>query len=163
MVVADSSTLILLARAGLLHLYVEHLKEKIEIPKAVYDEVTKKKDTEDTKIIEEYIARKDISVLYIDEAQQSERFQQDFAIGKGEAEAITHCIKKKGILLTDDRKAIQLCHLFHISFTTALNIIPKMYTKRKITKEQAQEYIASLQKYGRYSQSFIKKAKEEIQ
>ena len=162
MIVSDSCTLILLAKSMLLHIYTRNLSEKICIPNAVYVEATKGKQTEDAKLIEEYIKKNNIIIQPVNDTKKVEKLYLDFSIGKGEAEAICLCLEERGVLITDDRKAIQLCKLFEIEFTTALNILVALYKKQKIKQDEAKAMIGQLAIHGRYSQTLLIQAQGEI-
>lgn len=162
MIVSDACTLILLAKSMLLKTYTQNLTGKIRIPNAVYVEATKGKQTEDAKLIEGYIKKNDIIVQTVRDSKKAEKLYLDFSIGKGEAEAICLCLEEKGVLITDDRKAIQLCKLFEIEFTTALNILVALYKKQKIKREEATAMLEQLALHGRYSQPLLIQARGEI-
>ena len=90
------------------------------------------------------------------------KIKEDFNLGDGEAECITLCIEHASNLIADDKKAINICKILKIRYTTAPNIIMKLYTKRIIKKQEAENYIKKLEEYGRYSKEIITITKEKI-
>ena len=162
MIVSDSSTLILLAKVSILDTFINNIKLKVIIPKKVHLECIIKDDRFDAKLIEERVKEGKIKVKEIKQQNLCLKLMQDFGIGAGEAEAITLCIEEKKSLITDDKKAINICKIFHIGFTTAPNILVNLYKKEIITKEKAELSIKKLQLYGRYSQEIIQRIMEEI-
>ena len=83
-------------------------------------------------------------------------------MGKGEAESIVFALEEKTILLTDDKKAINICKIFNIKFTTAMNILVKLYQEKKIDKIRAEAIFKKLKKFGRYSNEIIEKVEEDL-
>ena len=162
MIVSDSSTLILLAKISILDTFLNNIKLKVVVPKKVYLECVSKDGTFDAKLIEQRAKEGKIIIKEINQHKIYSKLIQDFGIGQGEAEAITLCIEEKNKLLTDDKKAINICKIFHMDFTTAPNILVSLYKKNKISKEIAELSVKKLQLYGRYSQEIMQKIKEEI-
>ena len=158
----DSSSLILLAKIGALDKIIDNMKDKIIIPEEVYNESVKKKNTFDAKLIEERVKMNKIDRKKIKNMKVYRKIKEDFNLGDGEAECITLCIEYASDLIADDRKAINICKILKIRYTTAPNIIVKLYTKRIIKKQEAENYIKKLEEYGRYSKEIITITKEKI-
>jgi|SRR3989344_2513569 len=158
----DSSSLILLAKIGALDKIIDNMKDKIIIPEEVYNESVKKKNTFDAKLIEARVKMNKIDRKKIKNMKVYRKIKEDFNLGDGEAECITLCIEYASDLIADDRKAINICKILKIRYTTAPNIIVKLYTKRIIKKQEAENYIKKLEEYGRYSKEIITITKEKI-
>ena len=138
------------------------MKDKIIIPEEVYNESVKKKNTFDAKLIEARVKMNKIDRKKIKNMKVYRKIKEDFNLGDGEAECITLCIEYASDLIADDRKAINICKILKIRYTTAPNIIVKLYTKRIIKKQEAENYIKKLEEYGRYSKEIITITKEKI-
>ncbi len=156
----DSSSLILLAKIGMLDKTIESVTSKIVLTKKVEQESTEKRST-DASFIEERIKQKKLLVQQIPK-HQSQSFVTEFNIGEGEAEAIALAFEENIPVITDDKKAIKVCKIFNIPFITTLSIITTLYHRKKIDKEIAQLAIEKLEVYGRYNKDMIKRAKEDL-
>lgn len=163
MVVVDSSSLILMAKSGMLDKVVENLKEKMVITGVVYDESISKKEAFDAKIIKERVGGGSIKRIETKNPRLYNKIREDFNLGKGEASAISLCLENKAGLITDDKKAINACKVLKIRFTTAVDLLPAFYRKGLITKAEAEAYFDKLIKFGRYSNKIVQKTKEVIE
>lgn len=162
MVVSDSSSLILLAKIGLLDRVVAQLRDEIIIPTAVYKETATKKQSFDALLIKKRVEEKRIVVQKTDDSKLYSSVIRDFNLGRGEAEAIVLCLREKSALITDDKKAIQACKVLKIEFTTVPNIVTYLFQRKIISKPEAQVMIEKLQKMGRYSAAIIQTMKDDI-
>ena len=158
--IVDSSTLILMAKSGLLDLVIKN--KKLMITGKVKEESITAKDSFDSKLIDQRVKEKAIKISYIKNIKFYDKMIEQFNLGKGEAEAITLAFEKNGILLSDDKKAINACKILNIRFTTALNILVEFYKNKTIDKEKAEIILKKLKEYGRYSNELIKKVEEDI-
>lgn len=158
--VIDSSTLILLAKAGLLDKLLNRVKA-ITISTKVEQESTEGKDTFDAMIIKKRIGEGRILVKRIKNSDFYNRLRNDFNLGEGEAEAIA-LAKEEDVLLTDDRKAINTCRIFNIEFATALNILVELFHQKELSKDESKAILRKLAEYGRYSDELIEKTKGEL-
>ncbi len=163
MVSADSSTLILLAKAELLDAFLGSLNKQLSITATVHKEAIAKKDALDAKLIEQRIKEAKIIIKHLKEKEAALRLAKDFNIGQGEAEAIALAIENKENIILDDKQAIKVCKMLNVQFTTALNILVALYDSNILAKEQAELALKKLSVFGRYSQELINKAKEGIQ
>ena len=163
MLVADSSTLILLAKSGLLDIFLENLERTLMIPKAVENECTCKVEYFDAKLISQRIKEGQIEVQRIIHSEMCRKLTMDFNIAQGEAEALTLCHEKKGLLLTDDKKAINACKILHLPFATALDILIRVDQRKLIDGEQVNLILERLVFYGRYSKEITDDAKERLE
>jgi len=159
--IVDSPTLILLAKCGLLDLYIKN--RNLRIPQRVKEESIAAQDSFDAKLIHERIKEGKIQAKKIGNIAFYNALLKDFGIGKGEAEAITLAFEEKTILLSDDKKAINACKILNIKFKTALNILVELYRNKTINNDEAKAYLKELVKFGRYSKDLIKKVEEDLQ
>jgi len=162
MPIMDSSTLILLAKCDLLDIFIDNLKTQLIIPNAVESECTSKKDTYDAKLIAQRINEKKIIVQTPSNSKICKKLMRDFNIAKGEAEALTLCLDRQELLLTDDKKAINACKILRLPFATAPNILIRAVEKGLIEQEQALLLFEKLMRYGRYSEDIIQDVKDKI-
>ena len=162
MLIADSSSLILLAKIGIIDIAIAKIRKKLAIPEQVYAECTAKKELFDAQIIEERTKHGSIERKSILNAGLCERILKDFNLGKGEAEAITLCMESKAGLMTDDKKAINACKVLKIRFVTVPRLVAEFYKKEYITKNQIEPIIDKLQNIGRYSNEIIQRMKEDL-
>lgn len=163
MIVFDSSTLILLAKAELLDDFIGDYGGKVLIPREVEEESCAKKKSFDALLIKKRIQEKKISVAKISDAVLCARLMKDFHISRGETEALVLALEKKAKLVaTDDKNAIKACKLLNLSFTSAIAILVRMSEKGVIDINRAKAALIALDKGGRYSDAILKKAKKRI-
>lgn len=159
MIVSNASTLILLAKTGVIRKFLNEYG-KIAIPTDVEKEIAEGK-TFDSKILEKEIDEDHIIVKAI--KSNTEKVMKEFRIHKGEAAAFIlykECNAKA--ILTDDGELIKLCKLFEIPFINALAIIVRMFEKGALTQTEACEYLRKLNDYGRYSKEIYNYFKKEV-
>ncbi len=159
MLVSNASTLILLAKVGILRKFLDEFGEII-IPNEVENEITAG-NRFDSKILKKEIEDKHIIVKSI--KSNTSKILKEFKMHKGEAEAYVlykECDAKA--ILTDDGELIKLCKLFEIPFINALAIITRMFEKGIITRTEACEYLQKLNDYGRYSKEVFNFFKQEV-
>ena len=160
--IADSSSLILLAKISVLDRLLSHLKEPVTITPAISNECTAKEGTMDAQLIQRIFKEGRILKRTLRESRLSRNLEKDFNLGSGEAEAIQLCLEQKQGLITDDKRAIQTCRILKIPFTTALNLVLQLHNRRKLDRQEAETYVNKLKSFGRYSTELINKAKEEL-
>jgi len=159
MLVSNASTLILLAKVGILRNFLNEYGE-ITIPKEVEIEVLEG-DTFDSKILKKEIEDNHIKVKAI--KSNTTKILKEFKMHKGEAEAYilyNECNAKA--ILTDDGELIKLCKLFEIPFINALAVITRMFERGMLTHKEACEYLQKLNDYGRYSREIYNYFKQEV-
>ena len=161
MVAIDSSSIILMAKAGILDKIIKNLREKLTITNKVYIETTKK-EVFDAQIIKKRVEEKAIQKKEIKNSKLFSKIKSDFNLGEGEAEAIVFCLENKTGLITDDKKAMNACRLLRIRFTTAPNLLIRLYKRNSITKTEASMYLDKLEKFGRYAKRILQNAREEL-
>jgi predicted nucleic acid-binding protein len=164
MIVFDTSTLILLTRAGLLDAFLDDYRGKVLIPREVEAESCGRKKSLDALLIAERIREHRIGVAKVANTRLCEQIMRDFNICGGEAEAIALAIEKKANLVaTDDRNAIRACKLLKISFTSAIAILTRMAERKIIDTDRINAALDTLIKYGRYSDGIIREARERLE
>jgi predicted nucleic acid-binding protein len=159
MIVSNASTLILLAKVGVVRKFIDAFGV-ITIPGEVVKEIIAG-DTFDSKILEKEINDNHIVVKKI--RSSTENVLKEFKMHEGEAEAFVlynECSAK--VILTDDGELIKLCKLFDIPFINALAIITRMFEKGILTHIEACEYLQKLNDYGRYSEKVYDYFKQEV-
>ncbi|HLC85734.1 MAG TPA: hypothetical protein VJG30_00385 [Candidatus Nanoarchaeia archaeon] len=159
MIIIDSSTLILLSKIGVLDTVINNSKMKIVLTEWIVKELTAKK-TNDAVLIEERIKNEKLKVEKI-KSTLTNGLIKDFNIGKGEAEILAFVLENKLPVITDDKKAINICRIFNLEFTTAISIVVSLYNKKIINQELFSVYLKKLEKYGRYNDEIINKARED--
>jgi predicted nucleic acid-binding protein len=163
MIIFDSSTLILLARTDLLERFMINLNDPIVIPRAVEKESCEEKDSVDAIVIQRAIREKRIRVKTLKETKLSQNISKDFGLGQGETEAIALASSQQAqVLATDDKRAILACRLLKIPYTTAIDILIRMYQKELLDKNEAQLKLNVLERYGRYKREIILDAKSRL-
>lgn len=155
MVIFDSSTLILLARSGLLECFISHVKRRIVIPQAVRDE-TVQPGKEETPFIERLLEQGAIVMEQVNDEAAIKKLMTDFAIDRGESEAILFAHRNGGaIVATDDRNAIRACRMLGIGYITALSIVISLSEHGILSRLEALLKLESLQRIGRFSKRIM--------
>lgn len=156
MIVFDASTLILLAKIGLLRDLTDHAE--IGIPPGIREECIRG-ETADAKLIEQLVTEEKIHDLEVAEAgtRKAESLKDDFSIGE-EAYPLELAKEEGYLLATDDKAAIKACKVFGVEFTTAIDFLIRAYERGELSKELAKEKLSQLENYGRYSNSIIEYA-----
>jgi len=159
MIVSNASTLILFAKVGIIHEFLNEFGE-ITIPEEVEKEIAVG-NTFDSKILKKVIKENHITVKPI--KSNTSNVLKEFRMHEGEAEAFilfNECNAKA--ILTDDGELIKLCKLFEIPFINALAIITHMFEKGILTQTEACKYLKKLNDYGRYSKNIYIYFKQEV-
>ncbi len=156
-VVSDTSTLILISKITLLDTLLQHVK--VIIPIMVLDEACATQIYADAKLISQRVEEGKIQVKIIKNKMLAGKLAVDFNLGKGEAEAAALSLEEGLPLITDDKKAMGLCKVFHIEFTTALNLLVALYKSGYLSKEEAMIKFEKLALFGRYAQNIVKKSR----
>lgn len=162
LIISDASTLILLEKIGLLERLVG--KFKFVIPPEVYKEAIEKgkeKNAPDAYALERKFTEGKISVEQIENSKIVKDFMLKFGTERGETETIAlHMEKGKGIVAVDDRKAMTICNIYGVPFTTTLSLVLISKDANIITTEEAKKMITQLSTYGRYKDDLINKARK---
>jgi predicted nucleic acid-binding protein len=164
MIVFDASTLILVAKSDFLDLFLAHANTPVAIPAEVEKECCSFKKALDALIIQRALDESRIKTVVVKNYRLVGKLQEDFSLGKGEAEAIVLALKEKAqVLGIDDKNGINASKLLGIPFTTAIGILVRSQEKGLIGKSEALEKLASLAKHGRYKDSIIQDARQKLE
>lgn len=154
--VADSSTLILLAKCGLLEMVCEMFE--VLLPDTVKIEVASEKmvrNYPDAAIISKLVSLRKLKV----QNPGNERPPIPLSLHRGEEDALFLAIELgRSLLATDDGKAIRAARFFNIPFIVTPKIVVELFRFQKISLEKARESLEKLAKIGRYSPEIIAEA-----
>lgn len=158
MIIFDASTLILLARCGLLDCFISRTKRQIIIPLAVRNE-TLQPGKEETPFIEKLLERQTITTKQVRDEAAIQKLMKDFAIDRGETEAIFLAHSSgNAIVATDDRNAIRACRMLGLGYITAISIVISLCECGALSKSEAILKFEQLQRIGRYSRRIMEDA-----
>ena len=164
MIVFDASTLILIAKAEVLDLFLANVSMPVAIPREVEKECCGIKKPLDAVIIQKALDEGRIKTVVVKNRRLIAKLQADFGLGRGEAEAIALAFNEGAqVLGIDDKNGINACKLLGIAFTTALGILIRSRQKGLLEASEAIEKLASLAKYGRYKDSIIEDARRKLE
>ena len=164
MLVLDASTLILLAKAELLGLFLDGVELQVVIPAEVAKECCGATRTLDALLIQKALDESAIHVVSVKNRKFVAKLQTDFSLGQGEAEAIGLAVGEKASLVgIDDKNGINACKLLGIPFTTAIGILLRSSEKGLLSRSSALAALASLARYGRYKSSIIEDARLKLE
>ena len=163
MIIFDASTLILLAKIGLLELFISTFQGRVAIPKKVKSEVCVQ-GREERPLVESLIKQGKIEILTAKNPRQKRKLMADFNIDEGEAEALLLAIQTTAkSIATDDRNAIRASKLLKIDFITAIGFLIRAHEKHLVDRDEALTKLQSLQVIGSYSKIILKDAKNRIE
>ncbi|MGB5421387.1 MAG: hypothetical protein WBN03_04465 [Desulfobacterales bacterium] len=154
--VADSSTLILLAKCGLLEIVCELFE--VLLPDSVNNEVASKKmvrNYPDAALISRLVSLGKLKV----QNPGSGRPPIPQSLHRGEEDALFLAIELGRLLLaTDDGKAIRAARFLNVPYIVTPKIVVELFRLRKISLEKAHGSLEKLSKIGRYSPEIIAEA-----
>jgi len=160
-VIADSCSLILLAKCNLLEVLAECFT--IFVPDAVFNEVVNKGSLEkfpDARVISNLAYEKKINIVKVKGYAQ----RLPVTMGRGELEAISLAKKTvNSILATDDGKAIKACRYLGLNFIISPKIAVELYRLGKIDFIKTKSSIEKMKIIGRYSSDIIAEAILELE
>ena len=152
-VVADSSSLILLAKCSLLEI-VCNLFE-VTVPSAVIAEAASDDlvgGYPDAALISDLISNDTIRVRDPEGTKSPLRM----SLHRGEKQALLLALHMKdSIFATDDGKAIRAARFLKVPFIVAPKIVVELFRLEKISFKKARESLEKLGKIGRYSPDII--------
>ena len=164
MIVFDASTLILIAKIEALDSFLSGIEFKVGIPVEVERECCAVKKSLDALMIQKTLEEARIQVIPVKNRRLVAKLRQDFALGRGEAEAIVLALTERaGLVGIDDKNGINACKLLGIAFTTAIGILIRMHEKGLLTAGEALGKLAALEKQGRYKQSIVADARRKLE
>ena len=151
--IADSSTLILLAKCNLLEIVCDLFD--IIVPKSVTVEVASEdlvRKYPDAALISDLTLKGAITV----QSPGKVRFPLPISLHQGEKDALLLAIKiRKSLLATDDGKAIKAARFLRLPFIITPKIVVELFRLQKISFKKARESLEMLSKIGRYSPEII--------
>ena len=160
-IIADSSSLILLTKCNLLEALVKLFL--VRIPEAVFNEVVNGYTLgrfPDAKSISRLVAENKVDVVKAVVSEQN----TPVSLGKGETEAL-FLAKQTGdaILATDDGKAIKACRYMGVPFIISPRIATELYRLDAIDFSKARSSIEKMKIIGRYSSDIISESILELE
>lgn len=164
MLIFDASTLILLAKAELLDIFLDDFQGKPLLPGAVEAESTGRPGRPDGLLIQQRILEGRLAVQEIQQPRILSRLLQDFRLGLGEAEALVLALEigDTAIVATDDRNAIRACKVLRIGFVTSLGILVRAVEKGLLTRAEGKRFLEKLKIYGRFRDELIDEISRQI-
>lgn len=151
--VADSSSLILLAKCSLLEIVCDLFD--VFVPTAVVVETASEglvKNHPDAALISDLISKGAMTV----QNPGRDKFILSQSLHKGEKEAIELAVKRNGALLaTDDGKAIKAARFLKVPYVITPKIVTELFRLQKISFKKAHGSVKKLGKIGRYSPEII--------
>ena len=164
MIIFDSSTLILIAKAELLDLFLADIALEAAIPIEVEKECCGVKKSLDALSIQKALDELRLKVIAVKNRKLVVKLQGDFGLGRGEAEAIVLALAEKAqVLGIDDKNGINACKLLGIRFTTAIGILVRSREKELLTVSEALAKLTTLAKHGRYKESILEDARRRLE
>ena len=164
MFVFDSSTLILITKIELLHLFLDDIPMEVAIPRGVEQECCGASKTLDSLVIRKALDDGKIKVRKVRNGKLVAKFISDFTMGKGEAEAIALAIEERArIVGIDDKSGINACKLLGLPFTTAVGLLVRSRQKGLIGADDAHFKLAALARYGRYRKLILDDALRQLE
>ena len=164
MLIFDASTLILIAKIELLDAFLTAVSMEVAIPREVERECCGAKQTIDALRIRNAIDEGRVKVMSVKNKGLAARVQTDFALGRGEAEALALAVIEHAQLVgIDDKNGIEACKLLRLAFTTAIGILIRTREKGLVSLADARAKIDLLAQFGRYKDSIIKDARMRLE
>lgn len=159
--VSDATSLILLAKVGLLDLFAN--RNSVVVPQHVFDEVVKGKDKGrvDAFLVERLRDEKKLSITFPKEETKAE-IQRLFGIKGGELDVLAISLETKATILTDDKKCLNAAKALKLGFITTLDAVVALCKKGALSREKALKCVELLEEYGWYSRNLIKSYKEAL-
>jgi predicted nucleic acid-binding protein len=164
MPIFDASTLILIAKIELLDTFLAAVSMEVAIPREVARECCDAKQTVDALRIRNAIDEGRVKIMSVKNKSLIDRVQGDFALGRGEAEALALAVTERAQLIgIDDKNGIEACKLLRLPFTTAIAILIRSREKGLVSLNEARTKIDLLAQFGRYKDSIIKDARKQVE
>ena len=164
LIVCDASSLIILAKTGLLPRFLSAWKGEVVVTPTVAKEAWGHPEYPDAVELARRAARGEVHIREIADRRACQQLKEDFALGAGEAETIWLASRHAGALVvTDDRLAIRACRALQIAWTSSLAILLKMREERLINGEMAQAFLQELRTQGRYSHVLLEHARKSLE
>lgn len=155
--VFDASTMILLAKTGLLRRIASAATAYVGERTAAE---ALAKETDDARAIaallrEGLIVRQEVTV-------DPRGLMEDFRLDIGEAEAIVLARDTGRVCATDDGPAIRCCKVLGVPFVTAIGFLVGLVESGELDTEMALELLSRLERFGRYDSRILEDAGRRI-
>ena len=153
LIIADASSLILLARVDLMEILLEEFR--VVIPEAVYEECVNEETLKrfpDALAIQQWVQDKKLEV------RKANLRKAEFVhlMSQGEREALALSLEhSESTLLCDDGKAIKIARYLKKPFIISPLVVLDLYKLEKIAYETAKKAIEKLSIIGRYLPNLI--------
>jgi predicted nucleic acid-binding protein len=162
-IVADVSTLILLAKAESIEMVLEH--GTILIPQAVYKEAIemgKERGLEDAYRLEKLYLEGKIQTQEPSKVAK-ERVRLLFGLRGGECDVLA-LAQESGIdnVLTDDKRTINACKVLGLRFATALNALVALTRQGIMDSAKAEATLKELETLGWYNEMLIDRVRRDL-
>jgi len=159
----DASTVILLAKVGLLEQFLDVWKGDAIVTATVAKEAWGQKPSPETAELAHLAEAGRLHVRTVRDQGACQKLQEDFSLGPGEAETIWLASRRsKTIVATDDRLAIRACRALGIPWTSAIAIVVRMVERHGLTAELAEGFLQALSRHGRYHPTLIEDALRRV-
>lgn len=159
----DASTLILLAKIGLLKRFLAAWKADAVVTPIVAKEAWGQKTSPDAAELSRLAEGEQLRVQPVHDERSWHTLAADFSLGAGEAETIWAASRQPNALVaTDDRLAIRACRALGVPWTSALSIVVVMSERQLLTRDLAHGFLKALSVHGRYSRSVIDDAVRRV-
>ena len=161
MIILDSCTLILLAKASVLEKLLD--TKSIGVTVHVLQEVLsgKEKMFPDALLIDKLDAEGKIKRVE-DNPKLTNKIAQDFNMGLGEASTISAALDRKGVVGTDNLQGRKAAQVNGLGLIGSPEVIVYLYRQKWIDKMKALDALQTLQREGWFSPYIIEKAREEM-
>lgn len=166
MLIFDASTLILLAKAELLDIFLDDFQGAALLPQVVEAECVGSQPRPDGMLIRQRIRDGRLNVKQVRQSRVVARLMQDFRMGLGEAEALALALENEEeatAVATDDRNAIRACKVLRLGFVTSLGILVRAVEKRLLTPDEGKRFLRSLAIHGRFKTGLIEEVSHQIE
>jgi predicted nucleic acid-binding protein len=141
-----------------------YVSKRAPSPSEVEKECCGSKKALDAVIIQRALNESRIKPVVVKNRRLVAKLQEDFSLGRGEAEAIALALNEKAeVLGIDDKNGINACKLLGVAFTTAVGILIRSREKGLLEESDALEKLSSLAKHGRYKDSIIEDARRKLE
>lgn len=166
MLIFDASTLILLAKVGLLDIFLDDFPGAVLLPRAVEAECVGGQPRPDGMLIRQRIQEGRLTVVEVQQPRVVARLIQDFRLGSGEAEALALALEQEeaaAVVATDDRNAIRACKVLRLGFVTSLGLLVRSVEKRLLTVDDGKRFLRGLASYGRFRPTLIEEVLQQME
>lgn len=116
----------------------------------------------DAKVIAALLEKGALRTLRVKDPVLRRRVQEDFGLGRGEAEALVSAKEQETPLATDDGPAIKAAKIMGIPFVTAIHVVVELQRRGRIARDCALSKVELLERIGRYNRRILEDARRRI-